>query len=342
MKYKISVIIPAYNAEKYITRTLNSIISQTYKELEILVINDGSTDNTQRIVEDIIKQDTRIKLFNKENGGVSSARNLGIEMAQGDYISFVDSDDYIESNMYESLIFTITSQKVDVVRCNYKKLSEDGTFLFAGNLAEFSGRRLMGDEIKEKCVPLLFKNMIEAYTPLLIITSDIVKRIPRFDTSIHMMEDLLYYLELFCNSESIYFLDDKLYHYYENMNSSSKSRNNIIRNLNNTLDVVDLIKDKLTKYDLLKESTQKDINYIYSTMVVKYILRTFLADDEFRLPYVEFCRVCTKPSIIELIQDVDFSIANEWIQCGGNLLKNKKYLDLYNYGLRLFKEGIKI
>ena len=95
---KISVIVPVYNVEKYLKQCLDSIVNQTYKNLEIIIVNDGTKDNSMKIVEEYL-QDKRIKVINKENGGLSSARNIGIKEATGDYISFIDSDDYISLNM---------------------------------------------------------------------------------------------------------------------------------------------------------------------------------------------------------------------------------------------------
>ena len=97
----ISVIIPAYNAEKYMDRCLNSIVKQSYNNLQIIVVNDGSTDNTKKILEKFAEADNRIVVINQKNGGVSQARNNGIYIAKGKYMCFVDSDDYIDINMIQ-------------------------------------------------------------------------------------------------------------------------------------------------------------------------------------------------------------------------------------------------
>ena len=101
---KVSVIVPVYNVEKYIRQCLESIINQTYKNLEIIVVNDGTKDNSMKIVEEYLS-DERIKVINKENGGIASARNRGIDEATGEYISFVDSDDWLELNTYEKFLY---------------------------------------------------------------------------------------------------------------------------------------------------------------------------------------------------------------------------------------------
>ena len=112
----VSVIIPAYNIERYISRCLDSIMAQTYNNLEIIVIDDGSKDQTAEILDDYQKRDSRIIVVHKENGGVSSARNNGLDIATGDYISFVDGDDLIESNMYEILVKILEKEKTDIAR----------------------------------------------------------------------------------------------------------------------------------------------------------------------------------------------------------------------------------
>jgi len=125
MSDKISIIIPTYNAERTIARCVNSIQEQTYSDLEIIIVNDGSKDSTERIVHLLKKNDERIKLITIPNGGVSHARNVGIENATGDYITFVDSDDYIDSDMYECLLEVAKEYDVKIVHCSYKNVSEN-------------------------------------------------------------------------------------------------------------------------------------------------------------------------------------------------------------------------
>ena len=112
---KISVIVPVYNTEKYLPRCIDSILAQTFTDFELLLIDDGSTDNSGRICGEYALKDKRIKVVHKENGGVSRARNLGIDNAQGEYLSFIDSDDYIRPTMYSELIAIADKYNVDLV-----------------------------------------------------------------------------------------------------------------------------------------------------------------------------------------------------------------------------------
>lgn len=118
MQPLISVIVPVYNVEEYLPKCLDSIINQTYKNIEIIIVNDGSTDKSGIICDEYANKDIRIKVIHKENGGLSDARNRGIDIANGDYIGFVDSDDYIAEDMYEYLYDFAVENDLDVAMCS--------------------------------------------------------------------------------------------------------------------------------------------------------------------------------------------------------------------------------
>lgn len=118
----ISVIVPVYNVEKYLRKCIDSILSQTYTNLEIILVDDGSVDNSGRICDEYKEKDSRIVVIHKENGGLSSARNAGIDMAHGEYIGFIDSDDYIDSDMYEELYKNMQDNNADLSICGILNL----------------------------------------------------------------------------------------------------------------------------------------------------------------------------------------------------------------------------
>lgn len=117
---KISVIVPIYNVEPFIDRCIDSILNQTHTNLEIILIDDGSPDNCGKICDEYAKRDNRIKVIHKQNGGLSSARNAGLDIATGDYIAFVDSDDWIDQGMYATLLSIAQENDADIVECNYR------------------------------------------------------------------------------------------------------------------------------------------------------------------------------------------------------------------------------
>ena len=122
----ISVIVPIYKVENYLEKCVQSIIEQTYQNLEIILVDDGSPDNCPKLCDDLAKKDDRIKVIHKQNGGLSSARNAGIDVAQGEYIGFVDSDDYIEPQMYELLYNAIEKNNCKLSVCNINYVFENG------------------------------------------------------------------------------------------------------------------------------------------------------------------------------------------------------------------------
>lgn len=124
----ISVIVPIYNVEKYLEKCIITIINQTYKDIEIILVNDGSTDNSNDICEKYRKLDKRIKYIKKDNGGLSSARNVGIDNSCGEYLVFVDSDDYIADTMIEKLYNSIKLTNTDISICGYFEFFDDGKF----------------------------------------------------------------------------------------------------------------------------------------------------------------------------------------------------------------------
>ena len=124
MDKKISVIIPIYNVKKFLEKCLTSVVNQTYKNLEIILINDGSTDNSLDICNEFVKKDERIKLINKENEGLSAARNTGLKLATGEYIGFIDSDDWIDLDFYEKLYNAIEKNQADIACASIERVGQ--------------------------------------------------------------------------------------------------------------------------------------------------------------------------------------------------------------------------
>ena len=203
---KISVIVPVYNVEKYLPRCIDSILNQTYKNLEIILVDDGSPDNCPAICDEYTQRDSRIKVIHKENGGVSSARNAGLDVATGEYIGFVDSDDWIATNMYEFLINSLTEQKADISICNFHSVDINGN---SYNNVQYFGGIFFQDEILNKylsdslCTPCVFNKLFNAQTIGGI----------RFDLSKKIGEDFLFNYFVFKNAKKIVTVEDLLYYY---------------------------------------------------------------------------------------------------------------------------------
>ena len=128
-KLKISVIVPVYNTLNCLERCVDSICGQTYENLEIILVDDGSTDGTGQLCDTLAKRDDRLRVYHKENGGASSARNLGLQKAEGDYIGFVDSDDYIDADVYQKMVELATEKSYPVVQISRDERDEAGNRL---------------------------------------------------------------------------------------------------------------------------------------------------------------------------------------------------------------------
>ena len=125
----ISVIVPIYKVEEYLDRCVESIVNQTYKNLEIILVDDGSPDNCPQMCDFWAEKDSRIKVVHKENGGLSDARNAGMPFAIGDVVSFIDSDDWVELDMFEKMLSRMQKDNSDIVSCGVKWVEEDGTVI---------------------------------------------------------------------------------------------------------------------------------------------------------------------------------------------------------------------
>lgn len=155
----ISIIVPVYNVEKYLNRCLDSILNQTFTDFELILVDDGSTDNSGIICDEYKTKDNRIKVIHKENGGLSSARNAGLDIARGRYIGFVDSDDFISKDMYQILYNEAEKNKADMIMCEFKKVDKNYEAI-NNNLYKKSDIKLLKkDEILED----MYSDMYDIY-----------------------------------------------------------------------------------------------------------------------------------------------------------------------------------
>lgn len=210
MMPKFSVIIPVYNTENYLDRCTLSCINQTYKDFEIILINDGSKDNSGTICDEYSKKDNRIKVIHQENAGVSTARNVGIINAIGDYIVFLDSDDYLEFNMLEKLNNIIENNEVECIIYNLKN--------------ELENKIVYGKELIDSLITLIRTETINSPWNKIYKRSIIEKYNIKFDKKIQIGEDLLFNISYISKIKTIYLYNDKLYNYTIENNNSLTSK----------------------------------------------------------------------------------------------------------------------
>lgn len=213
---KISVIVPIYNSEKYLNKCLDSIINQTYGNLEIILINDGSKDNSKKICEDYAKNDSRIIIIDQENCGPAKTRNCGLKIASGEYISFVDSDDYIDKTMYEKLVKRIIKDQSDIAICKHVEVINEKIKHMKYN---YELPVIYSDNI----IKLFLKgNTVNAYLWNKIYKRELFKKTEFIN--IKMLEDLDIMYRLLKKCKKISFINNELYYYRcDNVNSLSKT-----------------------------------------------------------------------------------------------------------------------
>lgn len=209
----ISVIIPVYNVEKYIERCIESITRQTYTNLEIIIIDDGSKDNSKAICQKLENKDKRIKIYSQENKGAAAARNYGISKANGEYIGFVDSDDYIEEKMYEELIHSLKENNADIAICGRYIENKDNNIVYTSK----ENRLLMtSDEALSEVNSLKSFDM----SPCDKLYKRAILNEVKFPEGKNS-EDFYFMYEALFNCEKIFYFSNPLYHYCRRENSHS-------------------------------------------------------------------------------------------------------------------------
>lgn len=211
---KVSVIVPVYNSEPYLADCIESIIGQTYKELEIILIDDGSSDNSGTICDEYAAKDNRICVLHQTNLGVSAARNSGLERAAGEWISFIDSDDTLEPDMYELLLRLAGEYNADIAHCGYKHIVGEEIRLVHDT------KEKIRQETDEALKCLIGSRLFVGSLWNKIYKRELIHDL-RFRTDLKINEDILYNFEAFRRAKTSVFVDCAKYNYIAHRNSSA-------------------------------------------------------------------------------------------------------------------------
>lgn len=266
MKYKLSIIIPIYNSEKYLESCILSILNQTLSNYEIILINDGSIDNSQKICEKYSKQYDYIRLINTKNNGAASARNLGMSISDGEYMAFVDSDDIIEDNMYEKMYELGKKYEADIVICGYKETNINKEIIKINKLNYNDKSYIEGEDIKKEFERYISNNGFMGYPSMCnkIYKSEYInKNNLRVNESITVAEDMCFNISAILNSKKIGFINEELYNYRRInkesiMNSQKKySLSDLKLNLNARQEILNL----LSNYNIDDEIYNNYVKY---------------------------------------------------------------------------------
>lgn len=328
MKEKVSIILPVYNREDTVRNTIDSVIQQTYKNFELIIINDGSKDNSRAICSEYEQKDSRIKLINKENGGPSQARNFGLEIANGKYLMFIDSDDKYKADMIEKMVTAIERRNSDIVVCNFNNRC---------NIKEFYNQTL------EKGMEILQINYLFNILWNKIYILDIIKQNNiKFFEKIERGEDYRFNVDYFRYINKITYIPESLYIYNAQIDSLTKktrkdefelSISNLEYNISMLIEKKRKINDYLKEqyFKISKESIFSLIKLKKSNTQIKEKIkniRKFLKQDNILKEDLLNQKICKNNAENELFR---------------KLLKNKMYRFLIIYSiLRNKMKNIKV
>lgn len=275
MQELISVIVPVYNVEKYLSRCIESIINQTYTNIEIILVDDGSTDNSRIICDEYKKKDKRINVIHKKNGGLSDARNKGIEMSRGEYLCFIDSDDYIEESFVEELYEMCIKNNVKISQCSFEIVKEHNK----NTKTEIEEK----EETKYKnisCQEMIYNSYSKYPAHNVIVCNKMFKKELFNDIKFtvgRLHEDEFTTYKLIYLAERIFVTNKKLYNYYQREGSITNSTFNLKK-----LDYLVALEERLNffkekKEERLYNKTQEQ--FCYYAIVSYYRCKKNLKED---------------------------------------------------------------
>ncbi len=280
---KVSVIVPVYNVEEYLEQCLESLLNQTLKDIEIICINDGSTDNSLDILNQYVKKDSRIKVINKQNEGQGIARNLGIDIAQGEFIGFVDPDDWVELEMYEKMYCQAKTLESHIVICDYNKYFEQTGKFVTPHIFREAVSLTKSKSLKVPSEQNINKEIIDktvlvspAYAWHSIYDSSLLKDNNIKFSTMRCYEDVLFELKSHVLAKNISYINKAFYYYRIRQTSTLRANDGRYIDL---IKIVKLLKDYITEQGLI-ENFGENFEYFVTANIYRTIVN--LKSDEIR------------------------------------------------------------
>ena len=315
MKRKYSIIVPVYNVEKYINECLSSLINQTYKNIEIVVINDGSSDNSLSLIEEYSRIDDRIRVIDQKNMGLGYTRNVGIDNAVGDYILFVDSDDYISLNTCEEIEAVLSyNNEVDIIVLGRYRFADEVYMqdpISKGKTCFETGESYLLHCVKNECFTASSCNKV-------FNRSFLEKNELRFDTGV-LYEDLLFVFKALICSSSLIVMDSPYYYYRWNRNDS----------IINTIKEKD--KDVLYTVNMMEKFlVQKNKIYLKENALYKELIFTWVGNALlFKYPQKKPFSIRANRIVKEVLNDMNFKKYVQYFWVNGSVKKKWKLVAFY-------------
>ena len=266
----ISIIVPVYNVEKYLKKCVYSILNQSYKNLEVILVNDGSTDNSGKICDELSREDSRINVYHKDNGGLSDARNYGVAKANGEYVGFVDSDDYIDQYMYENLYKAIRKYNTQIAECGITRVYKNNKLRPHYDGEEYS---LVVDRegyLKE----YLENRKVYGAAVCKLLSINLAKVLKFPDGKVY--EDVFYTLELLKKVDKYTLISGNYYYYYIRGNSITTKTFS-----SRDMDYIEII-DKIGEYTLNNYTKLKEKLFIRQGFAYLSIFNQIIQLNDYR------------------------------------------------------------
>ncbi len=337
---KVTFIVPIYNAEKYLYNCLESIRNQTLKEIEVILINDGSRDESLRICNEFCKKDNRFKLINKGNSGVSDSRNIGIKTAQAEYLMFVDADDWLEPEAAEICYENIKKFNVDICQFNYFFNYENGKQI----KGETFGKKLIKKTYKDRtflqCNVIAYKYVkvkkredyigrIRGCWSKMFSTKFIKKNNLFFDTDLEIQEDTCFYVKALEKMKKMIIIDANLYHYRQNKDSVTRSFDS--KKWEKCVKVLEKIQN-FWKETEKNNDIEQCIYILAFELLVEYIkhdIFNFNKDCKYKEKKKKLKEVINSPTYVEVIINLKYKYLIKSQKIIYFLLKRKFYRIIY-------------
>lgn len=331
MKSLVSVVVPVYNSEKYLARCINSLLAQTYDNIEIFLINDGSTDESKSICEKYKEQYGNITFLDKENEGPSASRNMGIKRSRGEYLVFVDSDDYVDSSYIETLVHSIEKDNADLAVCGYWKETSSKR----QKVCVMKENKIL--DAKEGMICTFAANGFGGYLWNKLYRLRVIEKYQiRFDRELKKSEDMLFVCEYLHGISKVSYVSEPLYHYMFNAESicrNTKSKQTFSEDELTNLKAHEIIKEQISD-DEVKEAFK--CRYVCTLM---RLLVNLYYSSEKRDGLTRFARDGIRENLMSFIK-CDFFGVKEKVGAAMMAIEPRFFFVFYGMLYRLF--GIEI
>lgn len=310
----ISIVVPVYNVEKYLNRCVESLLSQTYENLEIILVDDGATDNSGKLCDEYLIKDKRVKVIHKENGGLSDARNVGLENSNGKYIAFIDSDDYIGKDFVKVLYNMCTENNANIAQCSYEivrdtqKDSTSNKVENKNNIVNMSGTNAIYNIFGEKYVEYTV-----AWNKL--YEKSLFNNIKYPKGKLHEDEATTY--KLFYEAKNVAVTNQKLYYYYIRANSITNKKYTLKR-----LDYIEELEEQLKFFkDKNENILYNEVYYRYARSLIQAYFRCKRNIEDSSNIQIDLMKKY-KESVKELINIKEITLKRKIILMFGNTFPN--------------------